>query len=293
MPTKNGQPTAAEKRAAAAAANNEDTPMEETAVAVRPSAELEAFDFGADAGDGFEGQTSEDYAIPFISVLQGLSPQCEDEELGARPGMLYNTVTEEVYSGKEGIEIVPVVTQHVFVEWVPRDQGGGFVGIHQIDSDVVKAAREASTEFGKFFTPEGNTLTETFYVYGLMVDEDGNEMVVVLPFTSTKISVYKKWNTRLGTFRIGGQRPPLFAHRVRVTTEKQDNTKGSFYNLVLKPAEGDMKSSLLNPKGDVFAAAKAARELVTGGNARVAYDSQEQDAGATPSAPKSDDETPF
>ena len=135
--------------------------------------------------------------------------------------MLYNTVTEELYKGSEGFEFVPVATQHVYVEWVPREQGGGFVGIHQIEDDVVKAAKDSSTEFGKYFTAEGNTLTETFYVYGVMLDEDGNEMVVVIPFTSTKISVYKKWNTRIAAFQINGKRPPLFAHRVKVTTSKR------------------------------------------------------------------------
>ena len=262
-----------------------------TDVTLRPTDELELYDFGDDVGDGFEDQTSEDYSIPFISVLQGLSPQVEDETLGARPGMLYNTVTEELYKGSDGFEFVPVVTQHVFVEWVPRDAGGGFVGIHQLDSDVVKLAKESSTEFGKYFTPEGNTLTETFYVYGVMLDEEGNEMVVVIPFTSTKIGVYKKWNTRIAAFKINGKRPPIYAHKVRVTTVKEERAKGTSYNLVLKAANGDLKSSLINPASDLFQTAKAARELVVGGTAKVAYESQEQDAGSE--KPINMDDAPF
>lgn len=250
---------------------------EETAVVVHPTVDLETFDFGEDAGEGFENQTSDDYAIPFISVLQGLSPQCEDEELGARPGMLYNTVTEELYKGSEGFEFIPVATQHVFVEWVSRDQGGGFVAVHQLEDSVVKYAKETSQEFGKYFTPDGNTLVETFYVYGIMLDDNGNEMIVVIPFTSTKISVYKKWNTRVSAFKLGGKRPPLFAHRVRVTTIKEERPKGVSYNIVLKAANGDIKSSLINPKSDLFLEAKAARELILGGTANIAHGSQQYD----------------
>lgn len=41
-----------------------------------------AHDYGVDAGAGFENQTSEDYAIPFIGVLQALSPQVGDPSDG-------------------------------------------------------------------------------------------------------------------------------------------------------------------------------------------------------------------
>ena len=43
-------------------------------------------DFAADAGMGMEGVDKDSFAIPFIALLQGLSPQLETVD-GAKPGL--------------------------------------------------------------------------------------------------------------------------------------------------------------------------------------------------------------
>ena len=264
------------------------------------STELTAFDYGEDAGSGFENQTAADYSIPFLGVLQQMSPQVKDPDdggiAGARPGMLLNTVTEELYSAKEGLQFVPAHTEHVFVEWVPRESGGGFVAVHQINSDVVKRAKANAREYGKYRTDAGNDLVETFYVYGITCDDrDAGEMLVIA-FTSTKIKVYKRWNTKIGMFQIktgDGRkvRPPLFAHRVKLTTSKEKNNKGEFYNLAINPAETDLTASLLSPDDPRFMAAKECKRMVESGMARAAYDSQDNAGGGGGSG--ADDEVPF
>jgi len=56
--------------------------------------------FGNDLQKGFENMTQEDMALPFIRILGQLSPQVTDGDSkyveGAKPGMIYNTVTSEV-----------------------------------------------------------------------------------------------------------------------------------------------------------------------------------------------------
>lgn len=265
------------------------------------STDLAAFDYGEDVGSGFENQTAADYSIPFLGVLQQMSPQVKDPDdggvAGARPGMLLNTVTEELYSAKEGLQFVPAHTEHVFVEWVPRESGGGFVAVHQINSDVVKRAKAAAREYGKYRTDAGNDLVETFYVYGITCDDrDAGEMLVIA-FTSTKIKVYKRWNTKVGMFQIktaDGRkvRPPLFAHRVKLTTSKEKNNKGEFYNLSINPAEADLTTSLLSPDDPRFMAAKECKRMVESGMARAAYDSQDN-AGGGSGGSGGDDEVPF
>lgn len=240
-----------------------------------------AHDYGHDFGQGFEHQTRDDISIPFLAVLQDNSPQVTDRE-DCKPGMLFNTVTEDVIDGKKGIKFVPATTQHVFVEWVPRDKGGGFVAVHDIDSDVVRQARAASKEFGKYSTPTGNDLVETFYVYATLLDEndEANEMAV-LAFTSTKISVYKRFNTKLNMFTIRTpdgrkMRPPLFAHRVHLTTVRERNNKGTYFNFALTPAvNGSVAESLLPPGDQRLEAAKSLRDMVESGLAKAAYDSQD------------------
>ena len=242
------------------------------------------------AGQGFEHQSRDDLAIPFLGVLQGLSPQIETID-GAKPGMLFNTVTEEVESGKDGVLFVPAVTQHCFVEWVPRDAGGGFVAIHEVNSDVVKEAKAGADEYGKYKVGD-NDLIETFYIYGVLVDETDALGMAVVAFTSTKIKVYKKFNTKVRTFRVkldDGRMipPPLFAHLTRITTVKESNNKGDFYNFSLVPANGSLQESLLATDDPRFQAAAECKRLVESGVARAAFES------AGDGSETGDDDIPF
>lgn len=251
------------------------------------STELAAYDYGEDLDRGFEGQTSADYSVPFVSVLQQMSPQVSDPRdggiEGAKPGMLINTVTGELWDGREGLEFVPAMTQHVFVEWVPREKGGGMVGRHEVDSDVVRAARANSSEFGKLRTREGNDLIETFYVYGVLCSGEQPAENVILAFTSTKIKIYKNFNTRVGFFMVqtpnGKRRPPLFSHLVKITTSKEKNNKGEFYNFVLNPARGDVATSLLAPNDPRYLAARQCKDMVDSGLAKADYSSQNATGG--------------
>lgn len=227
-------------------------------------------DYGDDAGKGYEGQTNDDIIIPTVVVLQQMSPQVEGGDGVA--GQLYNTVTEESY---DEILAVPAFTKREFVEFVPRTEGGGFRGVHEPDSPVVKAAIKASTEFGKYKTPEGNELVETYSVFWSQVDASGEPIgMFTMPFTSMKIKVYKKWNTRVRSFQIpsssGRISPPLFANCVKLTTSKEKNNKGTFHNPVLTPANGTLKESLVAPNSAAFVAAKQLGELVKSGVATAA-----------------------
>lgn len=247
---------------------------------------LANYDYGQDAGAGFEGQDAADITIPFLAVLQSNSPQVADGD--ATAGQLYNTVTEETF---DEVTIVPAFTERVFVEFVPREQGGGFKGVHAPNSAVVRAAIDGCKEFGKYNTPDGNQLVETFTVYGVQLD-DSDEVIgmITMGFTSMKIKVYKKWNTRVRSFQlnVGGRRvsPPLYAHKVVVSTDKQKNSKGTFFNVALSPAGGKLGvpgASLLSPDSSAFQAAKDCGDLVKKGIAKAGHVADDT----------SDEEVPF
>ena len=57
--------------------------------------------FGNDS-KGFENMTQDDMALPFVRILGQLSPQVTDGDAkyieGAKPGMIYNTVTCLLYT---------------------------------------------------------------------------------------------------------------------------------------------------------------------------------------------------
>jgi hypothetical protein len=206
----------------------------------------------------------------------------------AKPGMLFNTVTEEL---TDELLFVPATTQHVYVEWIPRDSGGGFVAVHGMDSPVVKAAKEKATEFGKLTLENGNDLIETFYVYGVTCNESDSTGLAVIAFTSSKIKVYKRYNTRLQTFMLvmpdkRKVRPPLYAHLTRITTAKEKNVKGEFHNFVLAPVGDSLMAGLLKPEDPRFVAAFECKQLVESGIGKPVYE-------AAPDEDDAEEKLPF
>ncbi len=241
---------------------------------------LAAADFGDFAGMGFENQTNQDIAIPFMGVLQAMSPQVNESEpsyiSGAKAGDLFNTVTGELIP--RPATFVPCYTEHVYVEWVPRDAGGGFVAVHGYNSEVVVKAKAGAEKFNDLKTPEGNQLVETFYVYGLLLDApdaQSSSTPIVIAFTSTKIKVYKALMTKLRTIKGN---PPLFAFRLAVATCDAKNKKNQPYkNFKITPVGATLFDSA-NLPGTPFAGlleeGKALVEAIKGGLARAAVESQ-------------------
>lgn len=270
----------------------------EVAVAPKPGA-LATVDYGEFGGAGFEGQGREDYMLPFLGVLQAMSTKQLESIPGAKPGILFNTVTEELY--KDGVKFVPCITQHVFVQWKKRDAGGGFVAVHQLDAEVVTKAK-ATQAFGEFEVERTEVdakgreskvmddLIETFYVFGILVKADGTTEQACIAFTSTKIKVYKRWMTKARTIQIPGPNgtritPPLFAHRFSLTTLKEKNTQGEFFNFNVSFDGVDAAACRLAPDDPVFQEAVGLRKMVQEGAAKADFSKQNVGGGGGAKGP--------
>jgi len=267
-------------------ANAKKTPASETSVAIRGAGgDLVTYDYGQNAGAGWDNTSQDDFSIPFLNQLQALSPEVQQGEdtaiEGAQVGMFVNSVTRTLYSE---VIFVPVQTEHVYVEWVPQDQGGGFVGVHQLDSEVVAAARAAATD-RRLTTPAGNELQETFYVYAMILPEVGADDVdemVVMSFSRTKIRRYKAIMTRLRTLK-GSANIPLFAHQIRMTATSEKSPAGQSYkNVELNPAvDGDVAASLLPPDSPLLEAASGFLESISSGERKADHGTASSAGAAT------------
>ncbi len=240
-----------------------------------------AFNYGEDAGAGFEGTKSSDLSIPFISVLQAISPAVEDQDpAGAAAGMLMNTVTKELYASEKGFVFIPCHKTQAHVEWKPRKDGGGFVASHESNSQIVTEAiaRNGGKRNG-LSTEAGNDLDETHYVFGLILDEAGKETegFAVLSFTSSKIKVQRDWFTSMYTVK---GKPPMFAFRSKIKTVKQKNDQGTFYNFKIEPFGLSWKESLINPieESALLTEAKNFRTMAMSGAAKADYSQQSTEA---------------
>jgi hypothetical protein len=263
---------------------------------------MEVFDYGEHAGQGYENQDMSDRKLPLIELLQSNSPEVAESKGKIYAGQFRNTVTGEVY---DEVYFVPAVTDHCWTEWIPRDDGGGFRGRHRKDAKIVTdaVARNGGRAIGKLPVPQppdktgkpqpNHELVESFEIYVIVYDAKTDEVLgfAMIPFTSTKIKVYRAWNSAIGNFAptINGKKlapgqVPIFAHRVKMISESETKNSNTYMVPVLAPAQGgdDLKNSLL-PKNDPrYVAAKKLHDDVLAGLAKAAYETTKQEQGADP-----------
>jgi hypothetical protein len=234
------------------------------------STALTTVDYGDYGNAGFENTSQDDFAVPFLDILQGQSPEVESLE-SAKPGMFHNTVTDDLFDGKTGVSVIVVSTAHEFVEWVPRNQGGGIVGRHKVDSDVVADARSRADKFNELKTENGNDLVETYYAY-LILNLPEGPVPAVLSCSSTRIKPYKAMMTKANMIMIPGpdgvkRKPPLFAHKFLLTTAKRKNNDGEWhtFEVAFDAPDKSAAGARLAPADDLFQAAVEFWEVIKAG----------------------------
>lgn len=233
-------------------------PVEETALTTQGTMEIGgADDWSDEAGAGFEENDASLVKIPFLSLLQPSSrlikqpkKQRPPKLAEAEAGMLINTVTGEMYDiadpEKGGLEVVPVYYRKVYVLQAP--EMGGYKGKLQPNDPRVKKALSEG-DFGNYHVGE-NEMVETIELYVVYKSPyDGQVRAAVVNIQSTKIPVFKEWNTNVSGFQLQGPKgpytPAIYANRTVIRSE-YDPSKGedkAFYRIILEPAVKDAKGN--------------------------------------------------
>ena len=178
------------------------------------------------SGHGLENMTRDVFQIPFLKILQALSPQCQrgskDYVEGAQPGLFYNTVTKKIYGEK--IQLIPLHFQKTWVEWKP--DRAGFVRKHKPDSIDVD-----QSNFSKWLAGNGNIISETYEFYCLIAD-NLDEGIVQFNLASTDCKHAKNWNSQLASTKLQNEKPaPIFSHVWEFSTVPVSNAQGTWYGL--------------------------------------------------------------
>jgi len=200
------------------------------------------------AGAGLQEVKATDLAIPFLRILAQLSPQVNKRDgayvQGAEAGDIYHTVSNTAFKGAEGITVVPCYFQHRYLEWKPREKGGGFVGAHRADDAIVKTTRR--DDRGNDVLPNGNLLVNTYQFFVLLLTEEGPQRCMIA-MSSSQVTKAKKWLTVMEsqTFRSSSGNLltyPMFYNKYRLVTVPQQNDKGSWYGWEIQKI-GPLKES--------------------------------------------------
>jgi hypothetical protein len=195
--------------------------------------EFDASIFEADAGKGLENIGQEDLALPFIKILSGLDPVLDDLE-EARKGDIYNTVSSQVYKGKEGIHVVPCSYQRRFIEWAPRGSGTGApLNIFTPENELPKTERSSDDNREYVVGGDGSYLEETHQHYVVILEADGSLSTALIAMKSTQLKKSRKWNSIIASRNLVGKNgpftPPRYSHVYLLKTVSEENSKGSWH----------------------------------------------------------------
>jgi hypothetical protein len=249
------------------------------------------------AGAGLEDTTTDDYVLPFLKMLQDLSKTVQSGE--HRAGDILHSTTGEVFNGEEGLSFIPVYLKREYLEWIPRERGGGLAGKHSPSSPVVQEAKRKQVELGhdwnEFYANDHdkpkvrNELVETGSIYGLVLQASGAVSRVVIPCKVTHLKAYKTMASMIAN--LPGP-PPAWAIKFKLNTFPDPRAKGTSYNWKVAYEDGDY---LLDEDDPLFEVGRKFWESVSGGEVEFDHAKTSEDVSSSAPAPQDvyDDDVPF
>jgi len=203
-------------------------------VAQKQSAPLPANMFEEDAAKGLGKIGQEDLALPFLKILGQLSPEVNKRDgkyvEGAEPGMIFNSVTGELYDGVKGINVIPAFYKLEYIEWKDRGEGPGApVAIYDSSSDIMSKTKSDASYKDRL--PNGNYIEKTASHFVIITGDSPSTALISMKSTQLKIS--RKWNSMMSGIKLKGQNglytPASFSHIYKLKTTQMSNDKGTWF----------------------------------------------------------------
>jgi hypothetical protein len=185
------------------------------------------------AGAGAEF-SSDEMQMPFIRIAQAMSPEIKKSDAkfieGCGQGDIFNNLTQEYWD--KGVEIIPCYVQTKYTEWVPIDDGGGFVGeIDPKDPVLTQTTREGATET----LPNKNEVVKADNYVVLVKSNDDTWSPAVLDMKSTALKVSRRWKTQINLQTITHPKTkaiakcPIFGNIWMLKTVEETNKLSQTY----------------------------------------------------------------
>lgn len=236
--------------------------------------------FEEDASSSFAGMNQDDFALPFLRLLTNTSPEVGEID-GALPGMIYNSVTGQLYDGKKGIQVIPCAYVRQYIEWAPRGSGSGApIHIYPSTSDVLSRTHREPGE-NKDYLDNGNYIENTANHYVMVVDSEGVPSPALIVMKSTQLKKSRKWNSMMQSVKLQGKNglftPPMYSQLYRLSTQAESNDKGKWFGWEVE------RIGTVEDEG-VYQIAKAFAQSVTSGQVKTKHEGEgaESASGAVP-----------
>ena len=203
-------------------------------VAEKKTAGLPSNMFEEDAAKGLGKIGQEDLALPFLKILGQLSPEVNKRDgkyvEGAEPGMIFNSVSGELYDGVKGIDVIPAFYKLEYIEWKDRGEGPGApVAIYDSSSDIMSKTKPDANYKDRL--PNGNYIEKTASHFVIITGDSPTTALISMKSTQLKIS--RKWNSMMSGIKLKGKNglftPASFSHIYRLKTTQMSNDKGTWF----------------------------------------------------------------
>ena len=203
-------------------------------VAEKKSAGLPSNMFEDDAAKGLGAIGQEDLALPFLKILGQLSPEVNKRDgkyvEGAEPGMIYNSVSGDLYDGVKGIDVIPCFYKLEYIEWKDRGEGlGAPVAIYDSSSDIMSKTKPDANYKDRL--PNGNYIEKTASHFVIITGDSPSTALISMKSTQLKIS--RKWNSMMSGIKMKGANgmftPASFSHIYKLKTTQMSNDKGTWF----------------------------------------------------------------
>ena len=203
-------------------------------VAEKKSAGLPTNMFEDDAAKGLGTIGQEDLALPFLKILGQLSPEVNKRDgkyvEGAEPGMIYNSVSGDLYDGVKGIDVIPCFYKLEYIEWKDRGEGvGAPVAIYDSSSDIMSKTKPDANYKDRL--PNGNYIEKTASHFVIIQGDSPSTALISMKSTQLKIS--RKWNSMMSGIKMNGKNgmftPASFSHIYKLKTTQMSNDKGTWF----------------------------------------------------------------
>ena len=238
-------------------------------VADKKSAGLPTNVFEDDAAKGLGTIGQEDLALPFLKILGQLSPEVNKRDgkyvEGAEPGMIYNSVSGDLYDGVKGIDVIPCFYKLEYIEWKDRGEGPGApVAIYDSSSDIMSKTKPDANYKDRL--PNGNYIEKTASHFVIITGDSPSTALISMKSTQLKIS--RKWNSMMSGIKMKGKNglftPASFSHIYRLKTTQMSNDKGTWFG---------WEVSKVGPVTDqsLYGQAKSFSENISKGNVKAKH----------------------
>ena len=207
---------------------------EKTEISEKKTTDIAVASFVDDANSGLENITSEDLTIPRLKILQALSPEVNKRDGkyvdGASAGDVINTVTSKLYNEDNELVVLPVSYKRLFLEWQPRESGGGLMAQHE---DQAILSKTTKNQIGQDVLDNGNYIQTSANHFVLVLNSDGSFDQAMIPMAGTQLKKSRTWNSVMASLKMRSNdkvfTPPSFSHKYSMKTVQESNDRGTWF----------------------------------------------------------------